>query len=124
MEANSRLGNIGYAELEVPKRPRLTVMREYRKDLQFNLITEKEAKRDLKHKGAKAMLYFVTEDREASSGLPLIAESSSLTSESSSPLARSFNTPSASLRAPVESPAIKHLLHILRDLPKGPQMKG
>src|SRR5204863_398743 len=77
-------------------------MREYRKDLQFNLITEKEAKHDLKHKGAKAMLYFVTEDREASSGLPLIAESSSLTSESSSPLARSFNTPSASLRPPLK----------------------
>ena len=35
------------AEMEVPKRPRLTVMREYRKDLQFNLITEKEAKRGL-----------------------------------------------------------------------------
>src|SRR6266480_7973534 len=32
------------AEMEVPKRPRLTVMQEYRKDLQFNLITEKEAK--------------------------------------------------------------------------------
>src|SRR5204863_665226 len=91
-------------------------MREYRKDLQFNLITEKEAKRDLKHKGAKAMLYFVTEDREASSGLPLIAESSSLMSESSSPLARSFNIPSASLRAPVESPAIKHLLKEYNDV--------
>src|SRR5947207_3273993 len=91
-------------------------MREYRKDLQFNLITEKEAKRDLKHKGAKAMLYFVTEDREASSGLPLIAESSLLTSESSSPLARSFNTPFASLIAPVESPAIKHLLKEYNDV--------
>src|SRR5204862_6434584 len=98
------------AEMEVPKRPRLTVMREYRKDLQFNLITEKEAKRDLEHKGAKAMLYFVTGDREASSGLALIAASSSLTSESSSALARSFNTRYASLRAPAGSPAVTQLL--------------
>ena len=70
----------------------------------------------MKHKGASAMLYFVTEDREASSGVPLIAESSSLISESSSPLAQSFNTPSASLRAPVESPAIKHLLKEYNDV--------
>ena len=42
-------------------------MREYRKDLQFNLISEKEAKRHLKQKGVKIMLYFVTEDKEVAS---------------------------------------------------------
>ena len=45
----------------------MTVMREYRKDLQFNLISEKEAKRHLKQKGVKVMLYFVTEDKEVAS---------------------------------------------------------
>jgi len=45
------------AEMNMPKRHKLTVMREYRYDLQFNLISEKEAKRDLKQKSAKAILY-------------------------------------------------------------------
>ena len=49
------------AEMNVPKRHRLTVMREYRSDLKFNLISEKEAKRDLKRKDTQAMLYFVKE---------------------------------------------------------------
>ena len=46
-------------EMRMPRRHRLTVMREYRKDLKFNLISEKEAKRNLKQKGVRAMLYFV-----------------------------------------------------------------
>src|SRR5437667_6615916 len=70
----------------------------------------------MKHKGARAMLYFVTEDREASSGLLLIAESSSLMSESSSPTARLFNTPSASLKATVECPVIQRLLKEYTDV--------
>jgi len=57
------------AEMQMPKRHKLTVMREYRKELQFNLITEKEAKRDLKQKGVRAILYFVTEDKGAVSSL-------------------------------------------------------
>ena len=75
------------AEMEVPKRPRLTVMREYRKNLQ-------EAKRDLKQKGVIAILYFVTEDRGA--------------------------TFSLKKQATMDSPAIKHLLDVPRDLSKGP----
>src|SRR5213078_2477818 len=78
------------AEMEVPKRPRLTVMREYRKDLQFNLITEKEAKRDLKQKGVMAILYFVTEDRGA--------------------------TLSLKKQATMDSPAIQHLLNEYSDV--------
>src|SRR5437667_4652721 len=78
------------AEMEVPKRPRLTVMREYRKDLQFNLITEKEAKRDLKQKGVMAILYFVTEDRGA--------------------------TFSLKKQATMDSPAIQHLLNEYSDV--------
>jgi len=53
------------AEMQMPRRHKLTVMREYRKELQFNLITEKEAKRDLRQKGVRAILYFVTEDKGA-----------------------------------------------------------
>jgi hypothetical protein len=60
------------AEMNMPKRHKLTVMREYRYDLQFNLISEKEAKRDLKQKGAKAILYFVKEDpSDGVSGQPV-----------------------------------------------------
>ena len=50
-------------EMAMPKRHSLTVMREYRSDLHFNLISEKEAKRDLKQKHARAMLYFIREDQ-------------------------------------------------------------
>lgn len=52
------------AEMEMPKRHRLTVMREYRKELQFNLISEREAKRTLKKRGTMAILYFAKEDQE------------------------------------------------------------
>ena len=47
----------------MPKRHSLTVMREYREDLHFYLISEKEAKRVLKEKHAKAVLYFIREDQ-------------------------------------------------------------
>src|SRR5204862_1417550 len=98
------------AEMEVPRRPKLTVMREYRKDLQFNLITEKEAKRYLKQKGARAILYFVTEDKGASSGV--------------SSANKVISSVSLKKQATVVSPAIKCLLKeyidvLQEDLPDG-----
>jgi hypothetical protein len=47
------------AEMNMPKRHKLTIMREYRDDLHFNLISEREAKRDLKQRHARAVLYFI-----------------------------------------------------------------
>jgi len=57
-------------EMAMPKRHLLTVMREYREDLHFCLISEKEAKREIKQKHARAVLYFIREDQGAVTAEP------------------------------------------------------
>jgi hypothetical protein len=54
-----RIEHMLKAEMNMPRRHKLTVMREYRDDLHFNLISEREAKRDLKQRHARAVLYFI-----------------------------------------------------------------
>ena len=79
-------------EMQMPRRHKLTVMREYRKELQFNLITEKKTKCDLRQKDVRIILYFVTKDKGT--------VSSSL----------------KSMKQTIDNPAIKSLLQEFSDV--------